>query len=904
LAITVGLLAASLAHSQPVTFTTLSGYAGNGSANGTGPGALFSGPQAVAVDNAGNVYVADSGNNTIRVITPGGISSTLAGLAGVAGSSDGTGSGALFNQPSGIAVDGATNIYVADYGNHTIRQITLAGVVTTIAGSAGVSGSTNATGTNALFFHPMGLALDSATNLYVADYGNHLIRKITPAHVVTTLAGSAGVFGFTNGTGTAAVFYGPEAVAVDQSGNVYVADTGNAAIRAITPGGVVSLLAGSPGSLGSADGTGTNALFFQPAGIAVNSAATIYVADYFNNTLRMVTSSGVVTTLAGVPGNGGSSDGANSAARFWGPQGLAVNATGAIYVADTANSAIRAVTAAGVVNTLAGSPSAGSIDGPALSARFYSPQSVAEDASGNLYVADAQNSTIRKITLTGVVSVLAGSTGVFGSADNTGTNAQFSGPQGVALDSSGNIYVANTGNSTIRKITAGGVVTTLAGIAGNPGNADGTGTNAQFNAPQGIAVDSAANIYVADTWNHTIRKITPGGVVSTLAGFAGAFGSADGATNNARFNGPVGVTVNQSGNLFVTDYNNDTIRQVTPAGVVSTLAGWAGIWGSSDGANSSALFFAPSGIAVDNATNLYVADSGNHTLRKLAPSGANWLVTTVAGSPGVSGSSDGAGANARFYNPSGVVVNGAGYLFVADWGNNAIRTSEAVAALTWANPAPITYGTALSASQLNATSTVPGSFAYNPLLDTVLNAGTITLSTSFTPTDTVNYRGASATVNLVVSPAALTVTAANARRAVGLPNPQFTGTISGLQISDNITATYTCTATPASPSGPYPIVPSLVDPANRQTNYLVSFVNGTLTVVIPPAFQSAAKSGNSFTFTWSATSNQMYQIQYATNLEQHVWLNLGSPITATNLTATASDPISVPQKFYRVTLFP
>jgi sugar lactone lactonase YvrE len=670
--------------SQPLTFTTLSGYAGDRSADGTNQSALFSEPQFVAVDSAGKVYVADSGNHTIRVLTAAGASSTLAGTAGAAGSADGTGSAALFNQPAGIAVDGATNVYVADYGNHTIRQITPAGLVTTIAGSPGVTGSLNATGTNALFFHPMGLALDSAGNIYVADYGNHLIRKISPSRAVTTLAGSAGVFGYTNGTGTSALFYGPEAVTVDSAGNVFVADTGNAAIRKITSGGVVSLLAGSPGSSGSADGTGTNALFFQPAGITINSSNKLYVADYFNQTIRSVTTAGVVTTLAGAPGGAGSANGSNGNARFWGPQGLAVNNAGTIYVADVANGAIRAMTAAGVVSTFAGSPSAGSTNGLASVARFYSPQSVATDNSGNLYIADAQNSTIRKISPQGTVSTLAGTAGVFGSAD--GANAQFSGPQGVTVDASGNVYVADTGNNTIRKVTSAGVVSTLAGTAGTPGNADGTGINARFWAPQGITLDRANNIYVADTWNHTIRKITSGGVVSTLAGLAGAFGSFDGAGSNARFNCPVGIVANQAGDLFVTDYNNDTIRRVSASGMVSTLAGGAGLWGSTDGVAGAARFFGPSGITLDSFMNLFVTDSGNHTIRFVSAVGTNSLVGTIAGLPGVSGTADGKGNDARFCNPESVAMNnGSATIYVVDAGNNTIRAG----AFTSSNNAPL-----------------------------------------------------------------------------------------------------------------------------------------------------------------------------------------------------------------------
>ncbi len=892
-------------HAVSPTFTTLAGSAATGSTNGAGPAAQFSNPQAVATDPGGNIYVADTGNNIIRLISPAGTSSTIAGSPGQAGSTDGSGASARFNQPSGITLDSLTNIYVADYGNHTIRQITPLGVVTTIAGVPGLAGNSNGVGVAALFFHPMGMAADSGNNLYVADYGNHLIRKITPARTVSTLAGSAGNAGYTNGVGTAAAFYNPQAVAVDQAGTVYVADTGNAAIRAITLGGSVTLLAGSPGSLGSQDGTGSAALFFQPAGIAINSTTNLLVSDSFNHTIRIITPGGVVTTIAGLPGSAGSADGLGTVARFLGPQGLAVNLAGLIYVADSGNNAIRAMTTAGVVSTFGGSPSGGSVDGPTTISRFYSPQSIAADSSGNLYIADAQNSTIRRITQSGNVSLLAGSPGVFGSADATGTNALFAAPQGLAVDSSGNVFVSDTGNHTIRKVSSVGVVTTVAGAAGLPGNADGTGTNAHFFGPTGIGLDNANNIYVADTWNHTIRKITPAGVVTTVAGSAGYFGSADGPTNSARLNCPLGVAVRQDGSIYVADYGNNSIRELNfSQGLLRTVAGSSGIWGSADGTNNTALFFGPAGISVDTSSNLYVTDSGNNTLRKITPAGTNWAVATIAGTPSVTGSSDGIGSAALFYNPSGIAVNSAGYLFVTDPGNNDIRTSEGVPLLTWANSAPITYGTPLSGTQLNATANVPGTFAYNPLSGTILNAGTNLLSVYFTPTDSANYRGAGASVSLAVLRASLTVTANNARRATGLPNPPFGGNITGLQNNDNITASYNSTATAASPPGQYPITPSLIDPANRQTNYTVNFVNGTLTVIVPPAFQSEARSGTTFTFTWTAVSNQTYQVQYSTNLLQDIWLNLGAPITATNTIATASDSLSFPLRFYRLTLSP
>ncbi len=320
--------------------------------------------------------------------------------------------------------------------------------------------------------------------------------------------------------------------------------------------------------------------------------------------------------------------------------------------------------------TLAGNAGYGSADGTGSAARFYDPSGVAVDSAGNVYVADTGNSTIRKVTLAGVETTLAGLAGSRGSADETGSAARFSNPNGVAVGSAGNVYVADTFNRTIRKVTPAGLVTTLAGLAGSSGSADGTGSAARFNDPYGVAVDSAGNVYVADYGNNPIRKVTPAGVVTTLAGLAGSSGSADGTGSAARFYWPNGVAVDSAGNVFVADKWNDMIRKVTPAGVVTTLAGLAGSRGSADGTGSATRFNYPSGVAVDSAGNVYVADTVNSTIRKVTPAG---LVTTLAGLAGSSGSADGTGSAARFNYPSGVAVDSAGNVYVADSGNNTIR---------------------------------------------------------------------------------------------------------------------------------------------------------------------------------------------------------------------------------------
>ena len=647
--------------------TTLAGKAGlRGSDDGTGAAASFNFPRAVATDASGNVYVADSSNNTIRKITPAGVVTTLAGIAGFRGSADGTGASARFDSPYGVATDADGNVYVADSLNNTIRKITPAGVVTTLAGTAGTSGSVDGTGAAASFNYLSSVATDAIGNVYATEAGGrNTIRKITPAGVVTTLAGTAGVTGSADGTGAEATFYNPSGVATDAFGNVYVADASNQTIRKITPAGVVITLAGTAGTRGSADGTGAAARFDSPYGVATDAGGNVYVSDRFNGTIRKISPAGVVTTFAGKRFG---ADGTGAEASFDGPRGLATDASGNVYVADQSNNTIRKITPAGVVTTLAGTAGrAGSADGTGAAARFSLPSAVATDADGNVYVVDRSNHTIRKITPAGVVTTLAGTAGTSGSADGTGAEARFDKPEGVATDVSGNVYVADINNDTIRKITPAGVVTTL---AGKRFGADGTGAEASFDGPRGVATDSGGNVFVADRFYHTIRKITPTGVVTTLAGTAGVSGSVDGTGAAARFNLPYGVATDASGNVYVADQSNNTIRKITPAGVVTTLAGTARMAGSADGTGAAARFSLPSAVATDADGNVYVVDRSNHTIRKITPAG---VVTTLAGTAGTRGSADGTGAAASFNQPRSVATDTSGNVYVTDTVNSTIR---------------------------------------------------------------------------------------------------------------------------------------------------------------------------------------------------------------------------------------
>ena len=354
------------------------------------------------------------------------------------------------------------------------------------------------------------------------------------SYTFTTIAGLAGASGSSDGTNSDARFYFPAGIAVDGAGSLYVAEILNHTIRKIALRGtnwVASTLAGLAGVAGSADGTNSDARFDHPNGVAVDGAGNVFVADHYNHTIRELSPVGtnwVVSTLAGLAGVRDHNDGTNSDARFYSPTGIAVDSTEHLYVTDTANFTIRQVAAFGtnwVVSTPAGlALDYGFVDGTNDEARFDFPYGIAASSAGALYVADWGNHAIREMTRLGldwVVNTIAGLSGTMGSTDGAGRNAEFNFPNGIAVDTQGNLYVADQSNHTIRRITPPAnrdwMVSTIAGLALQPGSADGTGSDARFNKPWGVAVDIAGNLYVADYGNHTIRKgLPPWGAIPSL----------------------------------------------------------------------------------------------------------------------------------------------------------------------------------------------------------------------------------------------------------------------------------------------------------------------------------------------------------------------------------------------------
>ncbi|NBV85544.1 MAG: hypothetical protein EBS01_04615, partial [Verrucomicrobia bacterium] len=759
-----------------------------GSLAGTGNSALFTRLEGLARDPSGNLYVADGGNHTICKITSAGVVTILAGSPGISGSSDATGTAARFNNPVGVAVDpSGTNLYVSEWGNQTIRKVVLSsGAVSTLAGGVGLAGTVDATGTAARFNAPHSMAVDASGNVYVSDWATHLIRKVTSAGAVTTIAGSAGVSGFADGAGTAARFFNPCGMAVDGSGNVYVADGGNGAIRKIVPatgvvtteargmgnvcglvrdvsgifyassfsgcdiwkipaGGLPSVIAGVPGAFGCVDGAGLYSKFGNPNGLALDGSGNLYAADVWSFTVRKIALpndiSGAIgqsfsppTTASGfyevVVGNGNSTATSNPARVVVQDPFISTQPVGGIFVSGGSVTLSVGATSAGSlsyqwqrsvaggsVSTVAGTAlSSGTTNAVGAAARFNAPYGIAVDAVGNAYVSDFVNHTIRKVAVDGTVSTFAGSPLSSGSLDGFRTSARFNNPYGLAFDTIGNLYVAENSNHAIRKITPSGLVTTVAGLKGTSGTVEGIGTAARFNTPQGIAPDLSGNLYVADSVNHVIRKISPTGVVTVFAGSLGAAGTSEGTGNSARFTNPVEVVLDGSGNLYVADFGNHAIRKVSPDGAVTNFAGLPGTLGSTNATGTLARFNHPTGLAFDASGNLYVADNDNALIRMVTPAG---VVSTVAGVTTTTGSTDGAAALAKFNHPIRIAFAPDGSLMVADQSNFTIRK------ITFAAP----VSGALGATYTKASASFVDAGTYSVLVSgsygSVVSAGTL-----------------------------------------------------------------------------------------------------------------------------------------------------------------------------------
>ena len=606
----------------------------------------------------------------------------------------------------GVAVDSDDNIYIADTNNHRIRKVDGDGNISTVAGDGTPGdGGDGGPATSAQLNAPRGVAVDGDGNIYIADVNNQLVRKVTASTgVITTVAGT-GTKGYSgdNGPATSAQLDTPYDVALDGDGNIYIADRINKRVRKVIAAGVdkgkITTVAGGGTGAYATSGPATSANIGILTGVAVDSAGNIYIAMQQSRVYKVTVSTGMISLAAGTgtpgyAGDGGLATASTVRLRF--PFGVAVDSNDNIYITDTLNGRIRKVTAStGVISTVAGSsatPGDGGDGGSATAAavKMYYPQgSVAVDSAGNIYITDTLNGRVRKVDTSDNISTFAGRLKSDPSGDGgLATEAQLNIPYGVAVDSSGNLYLSDAGNNRVRKVDAvTRNITTVAGSGAHGFSGDGNAaTLAQLRTPYGLALDSDDNLYIADGRNNRIRKVdtsvTPW-TITTVAGGGSALGDG-GAATSAKLNGPRGVAVDGDGNLYIADTSNHRIRKVdtsvTPW-TISTVAGTgtAGLSGDG-GAATAAKLDLPYDVAVDSAGNLYIASIDNHRIRKVDTSVTPWTISRVAGTEAkISdyGGDGGAATEAWLTSPLSVAVDGSGNIYIADNGNERIRKVDA-----------------------------------------------------------------------------------------------------------------------------------------------------------------------------------------------------------------------------------
>jgi sugar lactone lactonase YvrE len=701
------IAASTLGHAVPASATAtgfIETVAGGGVGDGTAAVGAVVRPTDVAFDGAGNMFIADASQNRVRKVDPSGTITTIAGTGESGFSGDGgPATAARLAGPRGVAVDGSDNVYVADTGNYRIRKVSADGVITTIAGGGSPDdvGSFTGPATRRFLPLPVDVAFDPAGLLYIAVVDGQAVWRLERSGDLSTYAGG-GVA--EEGPARAAALLTPVAIAFDSSANLYVADSQAYKVKKVT-----QLLTGLPGTMSTVAGTGESG-YSSDGGSALQAALARPSGVAADASGNFYISDGSRVRTVSPSGTIGTLGGAGGEA-----SGLAFDTAGRLNAAVAYGSVVRVTSSLpDVVAGALGLPTYTGDGGPATSAFINRPTSVVMDGRGNTYLAEHDGRRVRRINAHGVISTFAGSPTSFASGDGgPATSAFVYEPYGVAIGPDGGVYISEQGANRVRRVDVNGVITTVAGngsLSGGFGGDGGPATAALLNGPQGIAVDASGNVFIADSRNNRVRKIDTSGTITTVAGTGQATYSGDGGpATSAALQGPEGIAVDAHGALYVADFWNYRVRIIDPTGRIRTVAGNGSFGTAGDGGPATSASMFPSGLAVDSAGNLFITDWTFHRVRRVDTTGT---ITTVAGGPTSGGFyGDGGSATAAGISPVGVAVDAAGDLVIADRGNDRIRSvglTRAGSQLTYTGPSSAQYGdSVLLSASLATTSGAP-----------------------------------------------------------------------------------------------------------------------------------------------------------------------------------------------------
>jgi sugar lactone lactonase YvrE len=643
------------------------GFDGNGS---PATSAAFAGPGAVAVDSKGKLYIGENLSCQIRRVNGNGVITRFAGknTCGYSGDS-GPASAAMFSEVTGMAFDHHGNLLVSDSFNLRVRKIDSNGTVTTFAGN-GTFGNSGDGGpaTAASIGDPNNVAIGSQNKIYFSD-SNSVVRMVDSAGIIHTVAGN-GTSGFSgdNGPATSAQFSSTQGVALDSHGNLYIADEFNNRVRKVDSTGTITTFAGNGINDNSGSGgPATSAGLSTPTGLVVRGN-TLYISTFSNLIWTVDLTTQIINIAAGngnlVPGGFNGDGNTALSTRFLTPEGMAFDAAGNLIVADSGNNRIRMINPAQIVSTLAGGfiGDGGQATDASLNTGFNAH--VAFDAGGNLYIADARNNRVRKVTPAGVISTFAGN-GFSGYTGDGGlaTNAMLTGPESVTVDNQGNVYIADDGNEVVRKVDTAGIITTF----GTPGPFGFLST-----VTPGMTTDANGNLYVTDSLS-VVWKLDPSGAATIFAGLQFQSGyNGDGIpATQATLTFPCGLAFDKHGNLYIAEWLGYRVRKVDTNGIISTIAGTGTFSFSGDGGPAANAGLAlPFDVAVDRHDNIYIADFGNARIRMIDSSGT---IQTVAGTGGFGFNGNHLPATTANIVPTGLAIKPNGTVFFADEDNYLVR---------------------------------------------------------------------------------------------------------------------------------------------------------------------------------------------------------------------------------------